>query len=76
MLEWNDFRVSYFYAGPSKGTLHTQLVTISIKKYFYMGIGVLRGLAVSGTILPLEKTDHRWWSVADLEGGVRGVRPP
>jgi len=31
-------------------------ITILIKKYFYMGIGVLRGLAVSGTILPLEKT--------------------
>ena len=32
------------------------IITIPIKKYFYMGISVLRGLAVSGTILPLEKT--------------------
>ena len=32
------------------------LFTIPIQKYFYMGISVLRGLAVSGTILQLEKT--------------------
>ena len=43
------------------------MVTLLIKKYFYMGIGVLRGLAVSGTILPLEKKSM-WFSILILLG--------
>jgi hypothetical protein len=39
-----------------------KMVTILIKKYFYMGSCVLRGLAVSETILPLEKTSV-WFSI-------------